>query len=222
MPEQEATAVTDDPRKELILTLTDLEHGPGLEIAPLHNPIADKADWDVSYVDILSTEKLVEHYHLDPKVPDDDIVPVDFPLTGPDGVIRPLPEVAGAKGPYAWIIGSHVIEHVPDLVTWLGDLASLLRDGGALVLAVPDRRFTFDVRRPQTTVGQMLQAFDSKETIPSVRAVYDQLRSAVQVTARDAWAGRLPGDDETDRHPLAAVLAEVERARAGEYVDCHV
>ena len=209
-------------RRERMLGLTHLDHGPGLEIAPLHSPIALKSAWDVSYVDIVPTESLIEHYHHDDNVPDGDIVSVDFPLTGPDGVIRPLSEVAAPKAPFAWVIASHVIEHVPDLITWLDDIASLLRDDGALVLAIPDMRYSFDAYRPQTTVGQMLQAHQQGDLVPSVRAVYDHLRTATTLSARDAWSGRRPPLDSVRSHSLDNTLAHVDRARSGEYVDCHV
>lgn len=214
--------MVDTARRDRILGLTDLAHGPGLEIAPLHSPIALKADWDVRYVDVLSTEQLLAHYGPDPGVPDEDVVPVDFALTGPDGVIRPLTEVAGTDAPYEWVIASHVIEHVPDLITWLQDIAELLGDGGALVLAIPDTRYTFDAYRPQTTVGQMLQAHHQGDLAPSVRAVYDHFRSASTVSTALARAGTLPPIESTRSHDLGAVLAMLERCKAGHYVDSHV
>jgi hypothetical protein len=211
-----------DERSRRIIELTDLDHGPGLEIAPLNKPIMRKSDWDVSYVDIVPTEQLMAHYANDPHVPVEDIAPVDFPLTGPDGTISPLAEAAKGKAPYSWVIASHVVEHVPDLITWLGDIATLLRDDGALVLVVPDTRYTFDAYRPQTTVGQMLQAHHQQDLVPSVRAVYDYLRSASSITAAEAWAGKRPGLARSRRHDLPVVLARLEQAKAGEYIDSHV
>lgn len=210
------------PRRARILELTELEHGPGLEIAPLHSPIALKSEYDVSYVDIVPTEELLEHYGHDDAVPDDAIVEVDFPLTGPDGVIRPLSEVARSKSPFAWVIASHVIEHVPDLVGWLDDIATLLRDDGALVLAIPDMRFSFDAARPQTTVGQMLEAHERGDVVPSVRAVYDHFRSAVTLTLGEAWEAGVRPADAVRIHELDNVMVQVEMARRGEYVDSHV
>ncbi|MET0930470.1 MAG: class I SAM-dependent methyltransferase [Aeromicrobium sp.] len=211
-----------EPRRQLILGLTDLEHGPGLEIAPLHKPVARKPEWDVTYVDIVSTEQLREHYAHDAEVPPEDIVDVDLPLTGPDGTIRSLADVAGPGAPYAWVIASHVIEHVPDLITWLEDLAALLRDNGALVLAIPDLRYSFDIHREQTTVGAMLQARAQRDLTPSVRAVYDHFSSASSITSTQAWAGTGPGRGSGRVHPRDEVDALVEQARSGEYVDSHV
>ena len=214
--------VSLDERQERIIGLTDLDHGPGLEIAPLHNPIMRKSRWDVSYVDIVPIEQLIEHYDHDPNVPNEQIAPVDFPLTGADGVIRPLSEVAKAKAPYAWVVASHVIEHVPDLITWLDDIAALLRDGGALVLAIPDTRYTFDAYRPQTTVGQMLQAHHQGDVIPSVRAVYDYLRSASTISAAQAWAGERSTLEDSRIHDLPIVMKRLENAKNGTYIDSHV
>jgi len=214
--------VSTDQRSRRIIELTDLDHGPGLEIAPLHNPIMRKSDWDVSYVDIVSTDELIEHYDHDPNVPNEDVAVVDYPLTGPDGSIRPLSEVAKDRAPFSWVVASHVIEHVPDLITWLDDLAALLRDDGALVLAVPDTRYSFDAYRPQTTVGQMLQAHHQQDVVPSVRAVYDYLRSASTITAVEAWANQRPGLAASRCHDLPVVLARLDNAKAGVYVDSHV
>lgn len=214
--------MSTDLRRDRILGLTELAHGPGLEIAPLHKPLARKDEWNVSYVDIVPTKQLIEHYAGDPAVPPEDIVEVDFPLTGEDGTIRSLAEVAGAQAPFAWAIASHVIEHVPDLVRWLDDIATLLEDGGALVLAVPDMRYSFDAYRPQTTVGQMLQAHHLGDVVPSVRAVYDALSTASSITAVDAWAGRRPGLKDSRVHPQQQVMALVDQAKAGEYIDTHV
>ncbi len=214
--------MTSNERASRIHALTDLDRGPGLEIAPLNNPLMLKSEWDVKYVDIVPTADLIAHSDHDPHVSNEDIVEVDFPLTGADGTIRSLSEVAGPGAPYAWVLASHVIEHVPDLIGWLDDIASLLRDDGALVLAVPDTRYTFDIFRPQTTVGQMLQAHEQGDVVPSIRAVYDYLRSAVTITAPDAWAGRRGTWESARIHELPVVLKRVENARQGTYVDSHV
>lgn len=214
-------SVRPSKRQKRIIGLTDLT-GPGLEIAPLWRPIMQKASWDVKYVDIVSTEQLVAHYADDPNVPVDEIVDVDFALTDADGVVRPLSEVAKNASPFSWVVASHVIEHVPDLITWLDDIAALLSDDGALVLVIPDTRFTFDAYRPHTTVGQMLQAHHEQDTTPSVRAVYDYLRSASTISPADAWAGRHAGLATSRIHDLPYVLSQLERAKDLEYVDSHV
>jgi hypothetical protein len=213
--------VSTAKRRKRIIGLTELD-GPGLEIAPLYRPIMLKSDWDVTYVDIVSTDQLKAHYADDPGVRSESIVDVDVALTDSDGTIRPLSEAARGRSPFSWVVASHVIEHVPDLITWLDDIATLLRDGGALVLVIPDTRYTFDVHRPHTTVGQMLQAHHQQDLIPSVRAVYDYLRSASTIRAADAWAGQAPSLSDSRIHDLPYVLDQLDKARHDQYVDSHV
>jgi SAM-dependent methyltransferase len=204
------------------MAMTDMTQGIGLEIGPLDSPIALKARSDVRYVDIVGSTALHEKYRDDPNVEAADIVDVDFALQDPDGGIHSLPEVAGRDGPYDWVVASHVIEHVPDLIAWLDEIGQVTVDGGHLVLMIPDRRFTFDVLRSQTTIGQILQAHTTRDVVPSERAVYDHFRSYVDVPTTDLWSGR-PGIDyprvfSVDR--ASALRSQV--LATGEYIDSHV
>ncbi len=207
-------------RRQRLEALVDLSEGTGLEIGPLDSPIGTRPPYDVRYVDVLDTEHLRQHYGGDPAVVQEQIVDVDFSLQGADGM-RTLAEAVSVAAPYRWVIASHVVEHVPDLVGWLADVAAVLEDGGRLMLVVPDRRYTFDAMRPATTVGQVLQAHSSRDTVPSERAVYDHYRSVVHVSAAALWAGA-----EAAELPRAFAkedaVAMRERALRGDYVDCHV
>jgi SAM-dependent methyltransferase len=163
---------------------------------------------------------LVERHASDPDVDTTRIPDIDFVLH--DGEhLRSIPDATAGAGPFQWVMASHVIEHVPDLIGWLDEVAQITADGGRLVLAVPDRRYCFDVHRPGTTVGQMLQAHELGETVPSIRAVYDSERGHVATDPREVWAGRPPGY-EARSYTLEFVQEQVARARAGAYVDAHV
>jgi SAM-dependent methyltransferase len=207
------------PRNSRLWGLHDFTQGRGLEIGPLAAAIARKDEADVYYSDVFQREELVKHYRSHGV--DTDLIPeIDFPLW--DGErMRTLGESAKAGAPFDWVSASHVIEHVPNLIGWLREIADLTTDDGALVLVVPDRRYCFDSHRPPTTVGQMLQAYDAGDTIPSVRAVYDFFRATVEMHARDYWAGDFPSYDDRI-HSLELTLSRVADARAGKYVDAHV
>ena len=207
-------------RRQRILASLDLELGRGLEIGPLYQPVALKEECDVRYVDVHRTPGLREYYAAHPGTPVDEIVEVDFPLVVGDRT-RSLAEATAVAGPFDWVVASHVIEHVPDLIGWLADIADVLVDGGRLSLAIPDRRYSFDARRPATTVGQMLLAHHHGDTRPSVRAVFDHHHEAVTVDARAAWDGR-PGR-ETTMFPLETAHHMAVRAMTEDtYMDCHV
>src|SRR4051794_725388 len=147
-----------DPRRQGIWELNDFSRGHGLEVGPLHRSIVHREEGDVSYVDVLDRDGLVEHYRNDPHVPAEAIPEIDFHLIQDDGRTLSLVEAAKPGAPFDWVMASHVIEHVPDVIGWLDELAELVVDDGKLVLVVPDKRYCFDVHRPPTTVGQMIAA----------------------------------------------------------------
>jgi SAM-dependent methyltransferase len=207
-------------RQHRLWDLHDFSVGRGLEIGPLHNTSVRREHGDVRYLDVFDRDQLLKNYEAHPQVDPDRIPEIDYALFDGDRV-RTIPEAVGAETRFDWVMASHVIEHVPDVIGWLQQIAEVTVDGGRLVLVVPDRRYCFDVHRPGTTVGQMLQAHELGETVPSVRAVFDYKRGHAYTQAADVWRGRPPGY-ETRIHDLDTVLEQVEKARAGEYVDAHV
>ena len=144
----------------------------------------------------MNRDGLVAHYADEGHGVDVTLIPeIDYFLIQPDGQTLSLAEAAKAGAPFDWVMASHVIEHVPDVIGWLADVAELVADDGSLVLAVPDKRYTFDLHRPPTTVGQMLEAHLNRDERPSVRAVYDHFSSAVQYNHSDLWQGGTTGYD---------------------------
>lgn len=207
-------------RRARIVGDADLRQGRCLEIGPLANPVVDPDVADVRYVDVVDRAGLVAHYDGDPAVDPDAIPEQHFWLTRPDGTVSTLAEAVAADAPYQHVVASHVIEHVPDLVGWLRDVAQVLTWDGALVLAVPDRRYCFDVHRAPATVGQVVQAHLDGDRTPSARAVLDHFMRAVDYSAEQAWAGERPPTQGS--HPIDDVRRHLARQQAGDYVDCHV
>jgi SAM-dependent methyltransferase len=220
-PEQAAAAVAPlNLRQRRLWAMHDFAEGRGLEIGPLHKTSVPRGRADVRYLDVFDRDTLLANYRDDPMVPTDLIPEIDYALLA-DGRVRSIPEAIGDDEPFDWVVASHVIEHVPDVVGWLDQIARITADGGALVLIVPDRRYCFDVHRPSTTVGQMLQAHEQGDVTPSVRAVYDHFRSHVFTDTGRTWAGHPPDYAQRSRS-LETVLDHLEQARRGEYVDAHV
>ena len=113
-----------------------------------------------------------EKYEADPSVNVDNIVPVDFLCRDGDLV------AAIAEYKFDYVVASHVIEHVPNLLQFLQDVEKTLRPGGRLILIIPDKRFTFDLNRPITSFGSVLEKYCTNETKPSLSAVYDHFALA--------------------------------------------
>jgi hypothetical protein len=60
---------------------------------------------------------------------------------------------------YDYVISAHVIEHLEDPIGAIKNSLRVLKPGGVLLLAVPDRRYTFDRLRPGTPLEHILQDF---------------------------------------------------------------
>jgi SAM-dependent methyltransferase len=186
-----------------------------LELGALDRPLAIGPQ--VRYADHLSTAGLIAKYGADPAVTKDSIVQVDYVLDG-----RRLSDIVGDQR-FDGVVASHVIEHVPDVIGWLSELAEVLRPGGKVYLYIPDGRYCFDHRRPPTTPGQLLDATLARRKTPSPGAVLDALGLFHHADARQLW--RDPAAPAGAAHAAnTRVWDFVRSAEAGDYLDvhCHV
>ena len=165
-----------------------------LEIGPLDRPIFRRPEFDAKYVDHASAPDLRRKYAGDPNV--GDIVDIDVIWAGSGS----LADAAGGEL-FDCVIASHVIEHIPDPIGWLGQLASVVKPGGEIGLVVPDKRFTFDYNRRLTETSDLVDAYVRGATLPGCGQLYDFHTKALPVDAAAVWAGTVdysgqvrPGD----------------------------
>ena len=199
----------------------DINGRTGLEIGALDRPLVEQpvegAAGKIFYLDHLSAADLRRKYAADPAVDADRIVEVDFIC--PDGNI--LKSVGDQT--FDYIVASHVVEHVPNPIQWLKDLFQILNPGGMLFLVIPDKRFTFDIQRPLTTFGQMVESYLNKRTIPPVSAVYDQFSSAMTVDGGGVWAGSVNSADVLPMGTSTDAWSAAKTVHADKtYFDVHV
>lgn len=193
--------------------------GLGLEIGPSHNPVAPKSQgFNVHILDHASAAELrakyAGHAHFGVKV--ENIEEVDFVWTG-----QPLPVLIGRESCYDWIIASHVIEHVPDFVSFLQQCESLLKPEGRLSLIVPDKRYCFDHFNALTSTGALLDAFAEKRKKPSVGKVFDHIANATKRNGVIAWDAKTSGIFDLI-HSFAQAKEMWERAQTSpDYIDVH-
>lgn len=191
--------------------------GPGLEVGPLDRPVAPKRDgYQVEILDHASTEGLRAKYAKTPSVDVSRIEEVDHVSDG-----RPMLEVIGQGGKYDWIVASHVIEHTPDMLGFLLDCQTLLRPGGRLVLAIPNKRFCFDALRPLTSMGQILQAHLEKRSRHIPGTLYDYISESSVRDGAAGWPEGHPGLLVRDNSDAAAWAAFQASVRSGDYIDAH-
>lgn len=202
-------------RLERLREHIDVATERGLEIGPLASPIVPRDLGEVYYVDHLSTDDLRTKYRPDPAVDESTIVTIDFVWGS-----QTLAEAVGSSAPFDYVIASHVLEHVPDLVGWLEEVASVLRPGGRLSVALPDRRYTFDVRRRDSDVSEVIEAYLLGLRRPAVRATFDHFYRYVEVDPIAIWRG-LPGHDDPPPDAQTAVAIATQAAKTDAYLDTH-
>ena len=177
-----------DPRWKFLSDLIDVNNQKGLEIGALTFPVVRNKDIDgggqIFYLDHLSSEELKIKYEADKSINVDDIVSVDYVCS--DGDLLQVLD----KNSFDYVIGSHIIEHVPNMIKFLSDVFEVLRPGGICFLVIPDKRFTFDYKRPLTTFGELLEAYLLGRKRPSIAAVYDHFSTAISVDTNDVWTGK--------------------------------
>ncbi|HLQ38317.1 MAG TPA: methyltransferase domain-containing protein, partial [Planctomycetota bacterium] len=145
------------------------------------------------------------------------IAEVDYVIRNDVGL---LDAVGGER--FDYILASHVFEHVPNPVRWLQEMHALLRPGGRLSLIVPDRRYTFDVIRPQTSLGEWLEAFYTGRKRPTFSNVFDQNYYWRVVDVGAVWKGKFNPWVLDAPGPKQATLEYAQTALASsDYIDVH-
>jgi SAM-dependent methyltransferase len=121
--------------------------GEGIEIGALHQPLRLPRGAKVRYVDRQSTKELARHY---PEADTKRIVSVDIVDDG-----ERLARVADCSQDF--VIANHFLEHCQDPIGAIKNMLRVLRAGGVLYLAVPDKRYSFDADRPVTSLDHLLR-----------------------------------------------------------------
>jgi predicted SAM-dependent methyltransferase len=153
-----------------------------VEIGPLVSPIAARRQgWNTKIIDVGTKAELVAAY---PNLAGTDTIEeVDFVWRGGLSSEAVPPE---HHGTFDALVASHVIEHQPDLIAFLGCAETLLKPTGVVILAIPDKRFCFDYFRPITLTGDVLSQHKRGRT-HSDRAIFNHHAYAVFANAAIVW-----------------------------------
>jgi len=169
-------------RRERILQFITKEQ-VGIEVGPWFAPIAPKKEgYKCWSLDLFDAETLRRRAQSDPDVPKERIPEIEeVDLIGSATAIADLVAERGALGTFDYIISSHNLEHLPDPIRFLQGCEKVLKRGGILSMAIPDRRACFDYFRPHTTLSAWLQAYFESRVRPTFAQVFEQnsLRSCM-------------------------------------------
>ncbi|MFA6468668.1 MAG: methyltransferase domain-containing protein [Bacteroidota bacterium] len=189
----------------------------GLEIGPLNNPMITRDMGSIRYVDHATTEELREKCKAWGTHDISKIVDVDY-VWGE----RNLKELTVQEYPFDYVIASHVIEHVPDLIGWLKEIREVVKVGGIVSLAIPDKRFTYDYYRQLTRPAEVLEAYLLKAKKPSARQIFDYKSEFVRRKGDFAWNVKGFPNELVHEHSLKESWEITREAFVQQqYVDVH-
>ena len=215
-------------RDEVLLARLDPATMRGVEIGPFYAPIAPRAGgWDTLVLDSYDGERLRDIARTHPS---DDIRSQVHAIEDVDVVWagQPLDQLPTLveRGPFDYVIASHVIEHIPDLVTFLQGVGAVLAPDGVLCLAVPDSRYCFDVFRPLTALPAVLAAHRARRTRHAPETLLEQVAYATLRDSAGAWLKPSRGAVSLQStlaagHAYYRTLVDAEADPEAEYVDAH-
>lgn len=176
---------TDDERVRRVLAPVNIL-GAGLEIGPSYNPLLPKRSGArIEIIDHSSREGLVAKYRAMgvPHEQIDRIEEVDYVSNGCG-----LVETIGRTALYDFIICSNVVEHIVHLIRFLQDCEALLKPDGRLSMSLPDQRFCFDLLRPTTSAGDVVDGHLNPSPFHTPGSLLESTTYSCTRDGHEAWA----------------------------------
>ena len=124
--------------------------GKGLEIGALHNPLKVPPGVQVQYLDRMTVEELRVQY---PELRSEKLAVVDIVDDG-----EKLSKIQNATQDF--VIANHFLEHCQNPLLAIENMLRVVKAGGILFLAIPDKRYTFDINRPITPYEHLLRDYN--------------------------------------------------------------
>jgi predicted SAM-dependent methyltransferase len=155
--------------------------GAGIEIGALHHPLPVPKNATVSYVDRMNVEQLRQQY---PELNQLPLVDVDILADG-----ETLESINDFSQDF--VIANHFLEHCQNPLLAIENMLRVLKQNGVLFMAIPDKRYTFDIARPVTTYqhlendyingGEFSKKQHFEEWVKLVNKVTDESEATKQV-----------------------------------------
>jgi SAM-dependent methyltransferase len=204
------------PKRKAILTRHLNLAGKGVEVGPILRIALHKQEYDVLYADYADEDTLRAEYAKNPRVDTARIPKIDLVIGD-----KLLDEVAG-RDQFDYIVASHVIEHVPDLIGWIASCMSALKPGGVLSLAIPNANYSFDIARRRTEFSDILAASVESRRKPTLTQIADHIGNVRKVKPRDVWAGVTTPENAPRIHTMEHVLRVLQHVKQTDvYRNCH-
>lgn len=154
--------------------------GHGIEIGALHRPLRIPKSAKVRYIDRMSALDLREQY---PELNAKELFNVDIIDDG-----EHLSKIKDSTQDF--VIANHFLEHCQNPIGAIGNMLRVLKKNGVLYLSIPDKRYSFDADRPQTSIDHILRDYQEGPEW-SKRQHFDEWTR---------YIGNIKDEGEADRH----------------------
>lgn len=151
--------------------------GSGIEIGALGTPCPVPPHVTVKFLDRFDDSGLYKNF---PEL-------ANKKLLRPDIIDNAETMETVADASQDFLIANHVIEHLPNPLLFLKNASRVLKKGGILFLAIPDRDKTFDSKRPVTSFEHLLKDFTEGPAWSRAAHYEEYVRLADTHNTTQAW-----------------------------------
>jgi predicted SAM-dependent methyltransferase len=163
-------------RAQRILKYINKNHR-GIEVGGWFAPLAPKTrGYDCLALDVFDFPALKQRALDDPEIDNAWIANIqEVELLGTSTEIESLVAKRNELGRFDYIVSSHNFEHLPNPIKFLQGSGKVLRSGGFLSMAIPDRRVCFDVYKPASTLSQWIEAYFEDRVQPTQAQIFNHI-----------------------------------------------
>ena len=191
-----------------------------LEIGPLNRPLVEKKYFpNTIYCDIRSTEDIKKLYCSSDYLKTTGIYVDTNTIVEIDTVLGDsYKSTFEHQRMFDYVVASHVVEHMEDILYFFQDIAEVITDGGKVILYYPDSRYSFDHFRAEASLRDAYDVYVQKKTALA-RMVFDFFHSSISENNPSIfWAAEelhklLPNND------IAKALSLYEKSISGDSID---
>jgi SAM-dependent methyltransferase len=190
-----------------------------LEFGPLISPLVSRKDYpNIYFADIRSTEDIKKLYtsndYLEATgltVDIDLVAEIDYVVT------KSYTETFKNEKKFDVVYLSHVIEHMPDVISFLKDVINILSKDGKLILLYQDARYCFDHFRNGTTFIDAYDVYENQSV--NGKAVFDFTYNVVQENIPAFFWDASTVMDILPTNKFTSALKSYDKATANELPD---
>ncbi|MFW2446058.1 MAG: class I SAM-dependent methyltransferase [Qipengyuania pacifica] len=187
-----------------------------VEIGALNGPTFRPNQRNIRFIDYAYRDQLIEDTLDNPLVKPEDIVEVDY-------AIQHTNYIETIDDRFDLAIANHVIEHIADIAHWFINVHGILDEGGLFFLSVPDKRYTFDYLRRETSITDIVRARSEAYTKPTASMLFEHYYYRRPVSAEQCWNGDHEDVVAQCGMPLNEALSHALRnAKSYTSTHCHV